>query len=420
MSPFEALYGRSPPSILSYVTGHSSHSDIDQTLAERQQLLTALKENLKRSRQKMEAQANKKRRDCTFEPGDLVLLRLQPYRQHTVHHRVSQKLSKRYYGPFPVIRRIGNVAYELDLPPSSRIHPVVHVSQLRTYHGDDPSSHFSSIPQELEDCVILEEDENSLGLVTKEPKMVVSKSLEKRGGENIQGSKTEEAGSLSCELEENNNLEQNLEQMKSVVRTEATDPLDTLLDTASEKVVPRTASIPLDQSDFSQVYSVPLYDCVTLNEQIFSHGPRPRVTTPLVGASHADPAPPFNLPNGPLSTLSHGPPASQGKLDASAFKNNKTNTFPFTPHSKTFFSPCDLSSPPLIPTTHKIHATPFDLPTTSHIESEPSTTLQSSSIMPNLEDKVFGGPDSDVSGPAVQKPKRKTFKPFWSKDFVSK
>jgi hypothetical protein len=420
MSPFEALYGRSPPSILSYVTGHSSHSDIDQTLAERQQLLTALKENLKRSRQKMEAQANKKRRDCTFEPGDLVLLRLQPYRQHTVHHRVSQKLSKRYYGPFPVIRRIGNVAYELDLPPSSRIHPVVHVSQLRTYHGDDPSSHFSSIPQELEDCVILEEDENSLGLVTKEPKMVVSKSLEKRGGENIQGSKTEEAGSLSCELEENNNLEQNLEQMKSVVRTEATDPLDTLLDTASEKVVPRTASIPLDQSDFSQVYSVPLYDCVTLNEQIFSHGPRPRVTTPLVGASHADPAPPFNLPNGPLSTLSHGPHASQGKLDASAFKNNKTNTFPFTPHSKTFFPPCDLSSPPLIPTIHKIHATPFDLPTTSHIESEPSTTLQSSSIMPNLEDKVFGGPDSDVSGPAVQKPKRKTFKPFWSKDFVSK
>jgi hypothetical protein len=130
MSPFEALYGRSPPSILSYVTGHSSHSDIDQTLAERQQLLTTLKENLKRSRQKMEARANKKRRDCTFEPGDLVLLRLQPYRQHTVNHRVSQKLSKRYYGPFPVIRRIGNVAYELDLPPSSRIHPVVHVSQL--------------------------------------------------------------------------------------------------------------------------------------------------------------------------------------------------------------------------------------------------------------------------------------------------
>ncbi|MCH98625.1 hypothetical protein A2U01_0019630 [Trifolium medium] len=140
------MYGRSPPSVLDYVQGSSSNSDIEQTLAERQKIITALKENLKRSRQKMEAQANKKWRDCIFEPGDLVLLRLQPYWQQTVHRRTSQKLSKRYFGPFPVIRRIGAVAYELDLPSSSRIHLVFHVSQLRAYHGTNPSSHFSSIP----------------------------------------------------------------------------------------------------------------------------------------------------------------------------------------------------------------------------------------------------------------------------------
>jgi hypothetical protein len=98
----------------------------------------------------MEDQANKKRKDCTFEPGDLVLLRLQPYRQQTVHRRVSQKLSKRYFGPFTVLRRIGQVAYELQLPPSSRIHQVVHVSQLRAYHGNDPVQQFSAIPCELE------------------------------------------------------------------------------------------------------------------------------------------------------------------------------------------------------------------------------------------------------------------------------
>jgi hypothetical protein len=60
MSPFEALYGRSPPSVLDYVRGHSANSEVDQTLAQRQQLLNTLKENLKRSRKKMEDQANKR------------------------------------------------------------------------------------------------------------------------------------------------------------------------------------------------------------------------------------------------------------------------------------------------------------------------------------------------------------------------
>ncbi|MCH82354.1 hypothetical protein A2U01_0003157, partial [Trifolium medium] len=106
----------------------------------------------------MEDQANKKRKECTFAPGDLVLLRLQPYRQSTVQRRVSQKLSKRFFGPFPVLRRIGAVAYELELPPSTRIHPVIHVSQLRAYHGDNPQAHFTPIPDDMRGRNFLEED----------------------------------------------------------------------------------------------------------------------------------------------------------------------------------------------------------------------------------------------------------------------
>lgn len=84
------------------------------------------------------------------------MLRLQPYRQQTVHRRVSPKLAKRYYGPFKILRRIGAVAYELELPGGSRIHPVIHVSQLRAYHGQDPLAHFSAIPKDLEQSVILD------------------------------------------------------------------------------------------------------------------------------------------------------------------------------------------------------------------------------------------------------------------------
>jgi len=46
--------------------------------------------------------------------------------------RTQGKLAPRYVGPFPVISRVGTVAYQLELPPElSKVHNVFHVSQLR-------------------------------------------------------------------------------------------------------------------------------------------------------------------------------------------------------------------------------------------------------------------------------------------------
>ena len=44
------------------------------------------------------------------------------------------KLSPRYIGPFEVLKRVGEVAYELALPPGlSGVHPVFHVSMFKRY-----------------------------------------------------------------------------------------------------------------------------------------------------------------------------------------------------------------------------------------------------------------------------------------------
>ena len=41
------------------------------------------------------------------------------------------KLLPQFCGPFKIINKVGQVAYKLELPAHSKVHPVFHVSHLR-------------------------------------------------------------------------------------------------------------------------------------------------------------------------------------------------------------------------------------------------------------------------------------------------
>lgn len=107
--------------------------DLEQWLQERELLSQLIKQQLTRAQQRMKSQADKQRTEQEFNEGDSVFLKLQPYIQSSVASRTNQKLSFRFYGPFKIIQRIGKVAYKLEIPEDSRIHPVVHVSQLKKH-----------------------------------------------------------------------------------------------------------------------------------------------------------------------------------------------------------------------------------------------------------------------------------------------
>jgi hypothetical protein len=81
MTPFEAIYGQKPPSVLSYFPGVSKVQKVDQTLTVQEAILHTLKENLVMAHNRMKPQADQGHSENQFVEGDQVFLQLQSSRK---------------------------------------------------------------------------------------------------------------------------------------------------------------------------------------------------------------------------------------------------------------------------------------------------------------------------------------------------
>lgn len=133
LSPNESIYGFKVREALSLLGGAKDQDhEIARTLYQREASEAIAFANIK-----SKAYYDRRHKPLFLNAGDQVLVRL--HKGYKLPESPNPKLFSRYAGPFTVIRRIGRLAYEFDLPVTWKVHPVISVEQLEPFPSDaDP------------------------------------------------------------------------------------------------------------------------------------------------------------------------------------------------------------------------------------------------------------------------------------------
>jgi hypothetical protein len=131
MAPFEALYGHRCRTPVNWIEPGERMIFGSNLVFEAEEIFHRIHSNLKAARARQESYANKRCRPLDFEADDHMYLHVSPARG-VKRFGIKGKLAPCYIGLFPVLARLGNVAYHLEPPPTlTGVHNMFHVSQLK-------------------------------------------------------------------------------------------------------------------------------------------------------------------------------------------------------------------------------------------------------------------------------------------------
>lgn len=136
MSPFQALYGVTPPSIHTYMLTQLQSTLLTQLCRTETNCLLSCMLSYSLLRIGWNRPMIKEERNENSMSVIGVYLKIHPYRQQSVATSQFNKLTPKFYGPFQIKACIGVVAYQLILPPHSKIHLIFHVSLLERKISD--------------------------------------------------------------------------------------------------------------------------------------------------------------------------------------------------------------------------------------------------------------------------------------------
>lgn len=135
-SPNELVYGFRPSTELSVATGTATeqtgdYNVIRKLLQQDAQIAIDFAANTAKERY------DRKHTPITMDVGQMVYLRL--HNGYNLPGKPNPKISEQRTGPFKILRRVGRLAYEIELPPAWKIHPVISVAHLSpAAKGRDP------------------------------------------------------------------------------------------------------------------------------------------------------------------------------------------------------------------------------------------------------------------------------------------
>ena len=130
-APFEILYGRKCRTPLNWSKNGKRQLLGNDLITEAEEMCKVIRDNLKAAQSRQKSYYDSKHRDLAFKIGDHVYLRVSPMKG-TRRFGIKGKLAPRYVGPFKIVSKRGDLAYQLELPSNfANVHDVFHVSQLR-------------------------------------------------------------------------------------------------------------------------------------------------------------------------------------------------------------------------------------------------------------------------------------------------